>query len=70
MVKRVSLDMVTYSVTVEKDEDGWLVSEVVDLPGCHTQAKTMDELVEFTKEAIAGYKDVSENSFCISLINL
>ena len=40
---------------VEKDEDEWLVSEVVGLPGCHTQAKTFDELISRTKEAIRAY---------------
>lgn len=41
-----------YTILIEKDEDGWFVSEVVELPGCHTQAKTMDQLIERTKEAI------------------
>lgn len=44
-----------YTVLIEKDEAGWLVSEVVELPGCHTQAKTMDQLLERTKEAIQAY---------------
>ena len=44
-----------YTVVIEKDEDGWLVSEVVELPGCHTQGKTMDQLIERTKEAIQAY---------------
>ena len=44
-----------YTMIVEKDEEGWLVSEVVELPGCHTQAKTMDQLLERTKEAIKAY---------------
>ncbi len=44
-----------YTVIIEKDEDGWLVSEVVELPGCHTQAKSMDQLIERTKEAIKAY---------------
>jgi len=44
-----------YTIIIEKDEDGWLVSEVVELPGCHTQAKTMDKLLERTKEAIQAY---------------
>ena len=44
-----------YTVLIEKDEDGWFVSEVVELPGCHTQAKTMDKLIERTKEAIKAY---------------
>ena len=45
----------TYNVLIEKDEDGWYVSEVLGLPGCHTQAKTIDELVKRTKEAIKAY---------------
>ena len=44
-----------YTIIVEKDEEGWLVSEVVELPGCHTQAKSMDQLLERTKEAIQAY---------------
>ena len=47
--------MTRYNILIEKDEDGWLVSEVVELPGCHTQAKTMDQLIEWTKEAIKAY---------------
>ena len=44
-----------FTIIVEKDEEGWLVSEVVELPGCHTQAKNMDQLLERTKEAIQAY---------------
>ena len=44
-----------FNIIIEKDEDGYFVSEVVELPGCHTQAKSMDELIERTKEAIALY---------------
>ena len=47
--------MAKYTILIEKDEDGWLVSEVVELPGCHTQAKSMDQLILRTKEAIQGY---------------
>lgn len=46
-----------YTVVIEKDEDGWFVSEVLELPGCHTQAKTMDELISRTKEAIKVYRE-------------
>ena len=49
-----------YTIIIEKDEEGWLVSEVVELPGCHTQAKTMDQLIERTKEAIRGYLETEE----------
>jgi len=44
-----------FTLIIEKDEEGWLVSEVVELPGCHTQAKTMDQLLERTREAISAY---------------
>ena len=47
--------MVTYNVIVEQDEDGIYVSEVIGLSGCHTQAKTLDELMKRTKEAISLY---------------
>lgn len=49
-----------FTVIIEKDEDGWYVSEVVGLPGCHTQGKTIDQLVERTKEAIRAYLKSSE----------
>ena len=47
--------MTTFNIIVEKGEDGYLISEVVGLPGCHTQAKTHDELLKRTKEAIKLY---------------
>ena len=50
----------TYNVIIEKDEEGWFVSYVVELPGCHTQAKTKVELMERTKEAIKAYLEDEE----------
>ena len=41
-----------FNVVIEKDVDGYLVSSVPDLKGCHTQAKSLDQLLERTKEAI------------------
>ncbi len=32
----------------------------MELPGCHTQAKTMDQLIERTKEAISLYLKCKE----------
>ena len=50
-----------YTIIVEKDEDGWLVSEVVGLPGCHTQAKDMNQLLERTKEAVEAYIEADDD---------
>jgi predicted RNase H-like HicB family nuclease len=41
-----------FSVVIEKDEDGYYVGSVPELKGCHTQAKSLDELMERIKEAI------------------
>ena len=38
---------------MKKGEDRYFVSEIVELPGCHTQAKTLDELMKRTKEVIS-----------------
>ncbi len=55
-----------YTLIIERDEDNWFVSEVVELPGCHTQAKTMDELIKRTKEAIRGYLETDKGKIEIS----
>jgi predicted RNase H-like HicB family nuclease len=41
-----------YGVVIERDKDGFLVADVPELEGCHTQAKTMDELIRRVKEVI------------------
>ena len=41
-----------FNVVVEKDEEGWLVATVPSLPGCHTQARTEEELLDRIREAI------------------
>jgi predicted RNase H-like HicB family nuclease len=47
-----------FAVSVEKDEDGIYLASVPDLPGCHTQAKTLDQLTRRIKEAITVYLEV------------
>ena len=53
--------MAKFNLIIEKGEDGYLIAEVVELPGCHTQAKDMNELIERIKEAIALYLEGQEN---------
>ena len=52
--------MKEFNVIIEKGEDGYYISEVIGLPGCHTQAKTIDGLLKRTKEAIFVYLKGSE----------
>ncbi|MBR8837998.1 MAG: type II toxin-antitoxin system HicB family antitoxin [Stigonema ocellatum SAG 48.90 = DSM 106950] len=37
---------------IERDADGYFVASVPNLAGCHTQAKSLDELMERIREAI------------------
>jgi predicted RNase H-like HicB family nuclease len=41
-----------FSVVIERDEEGYYVASVPALPGCHTQARSLDELMERVREAI------------------
>lgn len=41
-----------FNVVVERDTDGYFVASVPSLPGCHTQAKSLDELMLRIGEAI------------------
>jgi len=42
-------------VIIEQDETGYYVAEVLALPGCVTQGKTMAEAKANIKEAIVGW---------------
>jgi len=50
-----------FMVIIEQYEEGYFFAEVPELPGCRTQARSMDEWHERTREAIAlcfeVYKD-------------
>ncbi len=42
-----------FDIRVERDSEGYYVAFVPALPGCHTQARSLDELSERIKEVIA-----------------
>lgn len=41
-----------FTVIIERDTEGFYIASVPQLRGCHTQATTLDDLVERVKEAI------------------
>lgn len=45
-------------MVIEKDEDGYFVASVPELPGCHAQARTLDDLMERVREAVELYIEV------------
>ena len=49
-----------FDVIVERDEEGYYVASVAQLPGCHTQARSLDEVTERIREAIELCIEVSD----------
>jgi predicted RNase H-like HicB family nuclease len=41
-----------FDVVIERDEEGYYVASVPLLPGCHTQARSLDEVTLRIREAI------------------
>jgi len=50
-----------FNVVIERDADGYYVATVPELRGCHTQAKSLDKLMERVREAIQVCLDTQEN---------
>ena len=47
-----------FTVIIEQDEEGYFIAKVPELKGCHTQAKSLDTLMERVKEAIQLCQEV------------
>ena len=44
-----------FSVVILEDEGGGYIAVVPELPGCHTQGDSLDEVIENVREAIELY---------------
>ena len=51
-----------FNVIVERDEDGFYVASVPELPGCHTQARSLDKLMVRVREAVELCLEVERES--------
>jgi len=59
-----------FTVIIEKGEDGYYVGSVPQLEGCHTQGKTLDELMENVKEAILLCLEVEKKEAGLEFIGV
>lgn len=51
----------TFTIVVERDpESQWLVGEVVELPGCYSQAPDLPTLEANVREAVLAYLKTSQ----------
>jgi predicted RNase H-like HicB family nuclease len=41
-----------FDVVIERDEEGYYVASVPQMPECHTQARSLDEVTERIREAV------------------
>ncbi len=52
-----------FSVVIEQDAEGYYVASVPALHGCHTQAKSLDLVMERIREAIELCLEVQGEDF-------
>ncbi len=52
----------TVRVVLYPGEDGYVVAECPELPGCASQGRTRDEALANVREAIDGWLDVESES--------
>jgi predicted RNase H-like HicB family nuclease len=50
-----------FDVVVERDSEGFYVASVPALAGCHTQARSLDELMSRFREAIDLFLEVQDD---------
>lgn len=55
--------MKQFDVVIEKDSEGYFVASVPALKGCHTQAKSLDVLMERIREAIELCLEVQGSAY-------
>ena len=51
-----------FSVIIERDAEGYYVGTVPTLRGCHSQARSLDELMDRMREAIEVCLDAQGDS--------
>jgi len=62
--------MNTYTVRYERDERGWWLAEVVSVPGCHTQGRSIVQARERIREALGLFVDNADKAKLIDDIQL
>ena len=59
-----NIEKQNFHFTIERDQESqWLIAEVIELPGCYTQAENLADLERNIREAIEVYLEtVSEDN--------
>lgn len=51
-----------FDVIIERDAEGYYVASVPSLTGCHTQARSLDELMDRVREAVELCLEVEDGA--------
>jgi predicted RNase H-like HicB family nuclease len=51
-----------FTVIVERDSEGWYLAKVPELRGCHTQARSLDQLMRRIREAVELCLEVDDET--------
>ena len=62
--------MKTFNVIIERDAENFYIATVPELKGCHTQAKSLDVLLERIKESIELCVEVNEVPITTEFVGL
>ena len=55
-----------FNVVIERDSEGYYMASVLELHGCHTQARSLDKLLSRIKEAIELCLEVEDSTLAPS----
>ena len=59
-----------FNVVIERDSEGYYVASVPVLRGCHTQAKSLDKLIERIQEAIDLCLEVDRTPVLLEFVSV
>lgn len=59
-----------FTVVIERDEEGYYVASVPALPGCHTQAKTLDTLMKRVREVVELCLEDNRSGTSLELVGI
>jgi predicted RNase H-like HicB family nuclease len=54
--------MKTYKIDYVRDESEWWVASIREVPGCHSQGRTIDEARRRVREALALFVDDAKSA--------
>jgi len=62
VLRSIHKEMLTYTVHIEHATEGGFNVYVPALPGCQTQARTLEEALSRAKECIEGFLEALDNA--------